>query len=176
VVDIKNFYLNNPSEDLNMVINFSSVSQDIINEFGHLELAHGSRVYIAIKKGMYGLPQSGILANELLQRRLTLDGYRPIEHIHGLWKHKTHPVWFLLVVDDFGIKNIGRNNAEYLMASIKNKYDISSDWTGSAYCGLDLIGIISMEQLTYICPDTSRELYTSINIQHLHVLNMHHTS
>jgi hypothetical protein len=24
------------------------------------------------------------------------------------------------------------------MASIKNKYDISSDWTGSAYCSLKL--------------------------------------
>jgi hypothetical protein len=41
-------------------------------------------------------------------------------------------------VDDLVIKYIGRDNAEHLMASIKKNYDISSDWTGSAYCGLKL--------------------------------------
>jgi hypothetical protein len=87
---------------------------------------------------VYGLPQAGILANELLQQRLALDVYRPTKHTHGLWKHETRPVWFSLVVDDFGIKYIGRDNAEHLMASIKKNYDISSDWTGSAYCGLKI--------------------------------------
>jgi hypothetical protein len=87
---------------------------------------------------MYGLPQAGILTNELVQRRLALDGYRPTEHTHGLWKHKTLPVWFSLIVDDFGIKYIGLNNTEHLMASIKKNYDISSDCTGSAYCGLNI--------------------------------------
>jgi hypothetical protein len=67
-----------------------------------------------------------------------LDGYRPTEHTHGLWKHKTRPVWFLLVVDAFGIKYIGRENAEHLMTSIKKNYAISRDWTGSAHCGLKL--------------------------------------
>jgi hypothetical protein len=87
---------------------------------------------------MYGLPQSGILANELLQLRLNLDGYRPTKHTHGLWKHETRPVWFSLVVDDFDIKYIGRDNAEQLMTSIRKNYAISSNWTGSAYCTLKL--------------------------------------
>jgi hypothetical protein len=119
-----------------MVINLSSPPQEIIDEFGLLELAHDGCVYIEIHKGKYGLPQAGILANELLQRRLALDGYRPTKHTQGLWKQETCPVWFSLVVDDFGIKYIVRENAEKLMASIKKNYDISSDWTGSAYCGL----------------------------------------
>jgi hypothetical protein len=85
-----------------------------------------------------GLPQEGILANELLQHRLALDDQRTTEHTHGVWKHETRPVWFSLVVDDFGITYIGRDNAEHLMASIKKNYNISSDWTGSAYCGLKL--------------------------------------
>jgi hypothetical protein len=41
-------------------------------------------------------------------------------------------------VDDFGTKYIGRDKAENLMTSMKNNYAISSDWTGSAYCGLKL--------------------------------------
>jgi hypothetical protein len=87
---------------------------------------------------MYGLPQAGILANELLQRNLAKDGYRPTQHTHGLWKHDTRPISFLLVVDDFGVKYVGREHAEHLMACIKKNYNISSDWNGSAYCGLTL--------------------------------------
>jgi hypothetical protein len=80
---------------------------------------------------MAGLPQAGTLANELLHRRLALDGYHPTEHTHGLWKHETRPVWFSLVVDDFGIQDVGRE--QHLMACINKQYEISSDWTGSAY-------------------------------------------
>jgi hypothetical protein len=87
---------------------------------------------------MYGLPQAGILANELLQRNLTKDGYRPTTHIHGLWTHDTRPISFSLVVDDFGVKYVGREHAEHLMECIKKNYNISSDWNGSAYCGLTL--------------------------------------
>jgi hypothetical protein len=84
VVDIKNFYLNTPLGRFEyVVINLSSLPQDIIDEYGLLELAHDGRVYIEIQKSMYGLPQSGILANELLQQRLALDGYCPTKHTHG---------------------------------------------------------------------------------------------
>jgi hypothetical protein len=41
-------------------------------------------------------------------------------------------------VDDVGIKYIGFDNAEHLMASIKKNYDISSDWKWSEYCGLKI--------------------------------------
>jgi hypothetical protein len=41
-------------------------------------------------------------------------------------------------VDDFGVQYIGFEHAEHLMACIKKKYNISSDWNGAAYCGLTL--------------------------------------
>jgi hypothetical protein len=41
-------------------------------------------------------------------------------------------------VDDFGVKYVGREHAEHLMACNKNNYNISSNWKGSAYCGLTL--------------------------------------
>jgi hypothetical protein len=56
VVAIKNIYLNTPLGRFEyMVINLSYLPQEIINEFGLLELAHDGRVYIEIQKGMYGL-------------------------------------------------------------------------------------------------------------------------
>jgi hypothetical protein len=98
-----------------------------------IELSQDGKVYIEIQKGVYGLPQAGILANELLQRNLAKDGYRPTQHTHGLWTHDTRPISFSLVVDDFRVKYVGREHAEHLMACIKKNYNISSDWNGRAY-------------------------------------------
>jgi hypothetical protein len=121
-----------------MVINLSSLPQETIDKYDLIELTQDRKVYIEIQKCMYGLPQSGILANELLQRNLAKDGYRPTQHAHGLWTHDTRPISFSLVVDDFGVKYVGREHAEHLMECINNNYNISSDWNGSAYCGLTL--------------------------------------
>jgi hypothetical protein len=41
-------------------------------------------------------------------------------------------------VDNFGVKYVGREHAEHLMECIKQNYNISSDWKGSAYCRLTL--------------------------------------
>jgi hypothetical protein len=49
-----------------MVINLASLPQETIEKYDLNELAQDTKVYIKIQKGMYGLPQAGILANELL--------------------------------------------------------------------------------------------------------------
>jgi hypothetical protein len=97
-----------------MVINLASLPQEMIEKYDLIELSQDGKVYIEIQKGMYGLPQAGILANELLQRNLTKEGYRPTAHTHGLWTHDTRPISFSLVVDDFGVKYVGREHAEHV--------------------------------------------------------------
>jgi hypothetical protein len=121
-----------------MVINLSSLPQETIDKYNLLNLAQDRKVYIEIKKGMYGLPQADILANELLQRNLAKDGYRPTQHTHGLRTHDTGPISFSLVVDDFGVKYVGCEHAEHLLACIKKNYNISSNWNENTYCGLTL--------------------------------------
>jgi hypothetical protein len=139
VIDITNFYLNTPLGRFEyMVINLSSLPQETIDRYDLLNLAQDGNVYIEIQKGMYGLPQAGILANKLLQRNLAKDGYRPTQHTHVLRTHDTRPISFSLVVDDFGVKYVGREHAEHLMACMKKIYNISSDWNGTEYCGLTL--------------------------------------
>jgi hypothetical protein len=123
VIDINFFNLNTPLGRFEyMVINLASFSQETIEKYDLIELAKDGKVYIEIQKGMYGLPQAGILANELLQRNLAKDGYRPTTHMHGLWTHDTRPISFSLVVDDFGVKYVGREHAEHLMACIRKTY------------------------------------------------------
>jgi hypothetical protein len=77
-----------------MVIHLSSLPQEKIDKYDLIELAQDGKVYIEIQKGMYELPQAGILASELLQRNLAKDGYPPTPNTHGIWKHDTRPIAF----------------------------------------------------------------------------------
>ena len=46
---------------------------------------------------------------------------------------------FNLCVDDFGIKYVGREHAEHLIASLKKHYEaLTIDWKGNKYCGMDI--------------------------------------
>jgi hypothetical protein len=46
-------------------------------------------VYCEIQKGIYGLPQAGIIAQQLLEKQLQQHGYRQRATTPGLWKHDT---------------------------------------------------------------------------------------
>ena len=75
--DVKNFYLNTPMECPEyMKINIAQILDEIISEY-NLEgkVYTDGCVYIEIQKGMYGLPQAGMLANKLLKCRLAKHGY-----------------------------------------------------------------------------------------------------
>jgi hypothetical protein len=74
VIDINFFYLNTPLGRFEyIVINLASLPQETIEKYDLNELAQDGKVYIEIQKGMYGLPQAGILANELLHHNLAKD-------------------------------------------------------------------------------------------------------
>ena len=91
-----------------------------------------------IRKGMYGLPQSGLLANKLLRKRLKPHGYFEVTNTPGLSKHETRPTTFTLVVDDFGIKYVGDEHARHLIDTLAKYYTVETDWTGGLYCGITL--------------------------------------
>jgi hypothetical protein len=87
---------------------------------------------------VWGLPQAGILANKHLQRKLAPFGYSECVNTPGLWKHDTRPILFTLVVDDFGVKYVNRDNINHLIDSIKKTYTLTEDWTSNLYCGITL--------------------------------------
>ncbi|KAL7476845.1 hypothetical protein ACHAW6_002678 [Cyclotella cf. meneghiniana] len=68
---------------------------------------------------MYGLPQTGILANKLLTKRLGEAGYYQCQFTPGLWQHVWRPLLFCFVVDDFGIKTVGLTHAKHLQTGLK---------------------------------------------------------
>jgi hypothetical protein len=87
---------------------------------------------------MYHLKQAGLLANQLLQQRLEPYGYYPAQHTPVLWLHKTRPITFTLVVGDFAVKYVGKENAHHLRNALLRSYEITTDWGGTVYSGMTL--------------------------------------
>jgi hypothetical protein len=85
--------------------------QEIIAEYNLLSLVSYGHVYIEVPKGMYGLPQAGILTNQLLSRRLAIHDYHQSKFTPGIWRHVTHPIRFTLVVDDFDVQYMGKEHS-----------------------------------------------------------------
>ena len=80
-----------------------------------------------IRKGAYGLPQVGVLANDLLKERLQKAGYYPTSTTPGLWRHQWRPIIFCLIVDDFGIEYIGKQHVQHLISTLHLHYQIMED-------------------------------------------------
>ena len=114
------------------------IPDEFAQEYDLHNKVHNGFVYMQIEKGMYGLPQVGILANKLLRKNLAPHGYYEMPHTPGLWKHISRPISFTLVVDDFGVKYVGKQHAIHLTNALKTTYQISEDWDGSLYCGIKL--------------------------------------
>ncbi len=115
--------------------------KDIIEHYRPCKKAVDGYVYMEIRKSMYGLPQTSILANKLLKLRLGLarHGYFKQPHMPGLWKHVSQPICFNLCVDNFGIKYIGDKHLKHLFAAIwMETYKIVKDWMGNLYCSISL--------------------------------------
>jgi hypothetical protein len=85
---------------------------------------------------MYGLKQAGLLANQLLQKRLAPFGYYPARHTSGLWLHKTRSIAFSLIVDDFAVKYVGKHHADHLRNAILQSHELTTDWEGKLYSGM----------------------------------------
>ena len=130
-MDISNFYLNTPLKRPEYIrMKLSDVPDEIIQEYKLLDKVEPDGwLYIMIVLGMYGLPHAGLIAQELLEKRLNKHGYYQSKLVPGLWLHKWHPIQFTLVVDDFGVKYIGKKTCSSPQIRPRIHYKISTDWT-----------------------------------------------
>jgi hypothetical protein len=123
MMDIKDFYLWTPMKRPEyMRLKIIDIPDEIIQEYKLMLLVtqDGYEYCCEITQGMYSLPQAGIIAQELLEKRLAEYGYHQSKIIIGFWKHKTRPICFALVVNDFAVKYVNEEDAEHLINAIKN--------------------------------------------------------
>ena len=127
-----------------------------------------------IEKGMHGLLQAGKIVNVELETHLKPFGYHPCPRSPGLWKHKSRPISFALVVDDFAIKYVGQEHKNHLIRALASKYKATIDH----FAAFHSTGTIAGAQLHWSCLSTFRDCsinyntlpsttHTHINLWHL---------
>ena len=119
-LDIKKNYLTASLEYFEyMKIPLSLFPEWTQEQYNLKQLALDGWVYIEMRRAVWGLPQAGILANKRLRRKLAPFGYTESVNTPGLWTHESRPISFTLVVDDFGVKYVSRDDVDHLITSIK---------------------------------------------------------
>ena len=77
-IDKNDFYLNTPMDQSEyMSLKFSDPPDIMVQHYNLAEKnTRDGYVYVEIKEGVYGLPQAGLITQQLLEKRLNNKGYR----------------------------------------------------------------------------------------------------
>jgi len=141
-LDLEDFYLftvlDRP-EYMRMPVAY--IPQDLRIELGMATLPDDASVLWEINKGLYGMPQAGLLAKTALNTLLSANGYDECVFTQGLYKHKTRPISFTVWVDDFLIKfkrGTSKADINHLLDVLRTKYKFKIDWNGRQYLGLTI--------------------------------------
>ena len=79
-----------------------------------------------------------MLSNKLLEQHLNKADYYQCPTTPGLWRHRWSPILFCLIVDGFGIEYVGKRHANHLCGILLEHYELTQDWSGSRFSGIDL--------------------------------------
>ena len=70
--------------------------------------------------------------------RLEKSGYYKAATTPGIWRQKWRSIQFFLIVDDFGIKYVGKQHALHPLKILEENYEIPADWEGGKFTEIDL--------------------------------------
>jgi hypothetical protein len=101
-----------------------------------VKLAYKGYVHLEMQQAVWGLSQAGILVNKCLRRKLAPFGYYKHVNTPGLWYHKSRPISFTLVVDNFGVEYEIKDDIDHLIGMIKSTYTFTKDLSGNSYCSI----------------------------------------
>jgi hypothetical protein len=118
---------------------YANIPKEVIKEYNLHQLSTPDGcVYVKVTRAMYGLPQAGSLGQEQLEQRLNQAGYYQSQTVPGLWKHKSKPIQFVLVVDDFGIKYVRQDDLNHLISTLEKYYEVAVDLNGKEFVKIEL--------------------------------------
>jgi hypothetical protein len=137
--DITDYYLGTPMERPEfMRMHRRQLSPTIIAEYDLEQYFQNDVVHFIVTKGMYGLPQAGLLAQQRLVAHLAQHDYIQSDLVPCLFTHATNGITFVLVVDDFGIKFRTTAGRDHLLETLRLQYQITVDEAGSQYLGMTI--------------------------------------
>ena len=138
-IDIKDFYLNNDLPYSEYVrFKRDDIPQPIWDQCNLDQwVTPDGYLYARVDKGMYGLPQAGKVASDVLNPRLAAAGYYETGVTPGLFKHKTNSIVFALVVDDFLVQYTDLKDFQHLVHTLEQYYPITTDMKADKFVGID---------------------------------------
>ena len=139
-LDLKDMFLQSDMKTPEyMWIPYKYFPPDIVQRYNlKAKVTANGKIYVKIKRGMYGLKQAAILAYETVTKLLRAGDYELIPGSTGLWKHKTKRIMFALCVDDFGVQYFNKQEVHHLIDVLSEVYKVTSDWTGKNFLGYHL--------------------------------------
>lgn len=116
-INSKNLYLNTPLKLFEYLkFKLDKFPEDFIKQYKLKEKpTHDGYVYIELWKGVYGLPQAGLIVKQFLDNQLDKQGYLQSRFTPVFWKNKWRPLHFTLVVDDFEVKYVVKKHIKKLI-------------------------------------------------------------
>ena len=66
-----------------------------------------------------------LLYRSFSRKRLNKAGYCQSDQAPDFWKHKWRPVSFSLIIDDLGVKYVGRKHVQRLIETLNEFYTIT---------------------------------------------------
>jgi hypothetical protein len=141
-IDLNDFYLIMPMMRYEyFCMKLDLFPDDIIKEYKLQDIVDSDgNIFCKVQRGMYGLPQAGIIVQELLKKSLRIAGYSQSKLTPGYWTHTWRPISFTLAIDNFGVKYINKDKVKHLLNVLKKDYTCDTDWEGTRYLGCPLIG------------------------------------
>jgi hypothetical protein len=138
-INLKNFFLDTPMPEPKYVcIKILDIPDEFIDKYKLIGQDQDGLIYFKICQGCYGLPQAGILANNLLCSRLKAEGFYEVASLPGLWCHKWQPIQFCLIVDNFGVEYVGLEHFNYLFSVLKKSHGVQYNMAGDKFAGMDI--------------------------------------
>ena len=114
-------YYGSPMDDYEyMKIRYDKIPEEIKTQYNLQTLEHNGWIYLQIQKDMPGLKQAGKISNTRLTKHLEQYGYHLTAQTLSLWVHKSRPIAFTLVVDNFGVKYKGLQHFKQLCDKLRD--------------------------------------------------------
>ncbi len=119
-------------------IKILDIPDEFIDKYKLKGLDRDGWIYFKIHQGCYGLPQAGILANNLLRSRFEAKGFYEAASTPGLWHHKWRPIQFCLIIDNFDVEYVGLEHFNYLLGILKKLDGMQYNMAGNKFAGMDI--------------------------------------